>query len=198
MTNDIHTITLDTLLDALSDVRRHDSGGDCVITAVTSDSRKVQPGTLFVAVPGTAVDGHDFIPSALERGASAIVAEHLDPAVLASAPYGTALITTTDSHEAIGRLASRFYGDPSDELTLIGVTGTNGKTTVATLLYESARLAGHKAGLISTVANIIDGEATPAEHTTPDPVLLNSLLRRMVDAGCTFAAMEVSSHAADQ
>lgn len=196
--NKKHSVLLDDLLDAITSYQRHDNGGDIEISAVTSDSRQVNSGSLFVAVRGTAVDGHKFIPAALAAGAAAIVAEELPNDVLATFPDGVAAIVVPDSHEALGRLASRFFGDPSEELVLVGVTGTNGKTTVATLLYEAARLRGLKAGLISTVANIIDGEATPAEHTTPDPVLLNSLLRRMADAGCSFVAMEVSSHAADQ
>ncbi|MCM1067710.1 MAG: UDP-N-acetylmuramoyl-L-alanyl-D-glutamate--2,6-diaminopimelate ligase [Muribaculaceae bacterium] len=186
--------TLDILRDAISAPRTTSSlPDDTAVCAVTADSRMVRPGTLFVAVRGVAVDGHQFIGKAVAAGASVVVAEQA-----VELPEGVELIVVPDSREALGRLASRFFGDPSDELTLVGVTGTNGKTTIATLLYELARLRGLKAGLISTVANIVDGDAVPAEHTTPDPVLLNALLRRMVDAGCTFASMEVSSHAADQ
>lgn len=190
-----YNTSLDALLDAI-DIRelRGALPPDTVISAVTADSRAVGAGSLFVAVRGVAVDGHKFIPKAIEAGASVIVAEELPD----SLPQGVLGVCVTDSHDALGRLASRFFGDPSEALTLVGVTGTNGKTTTATLLYEMARMRGLKAGLISTVANIVVDEAVPAEHTTPDPVMLNSLLRRMVDAGCTFAAMEVSSHAADQ
>lgn len=185
----MNTQSLGTLLDAIGISAPADIA-DIEISRVTADSRQVDSGSLFVAVPGVAVDGHRFIPQAVEKGAAFIVAQQL--------PQGVRGASVPDSREALGRLASRFFGDPSEELTLVGVTGTNGKTTIATLLYEMAKMRGLKAGLISTVANIIDETSEPAEHTTPDPVLLNSLLRRMVDAGCSFAAMEVSSHAADQ
>lgn len=190
-----YNTSLDALLDAI-DIRelRGSLPPDTIISAVTADSRAVGAGSLFVAVRGVAVDGHKFIPKAIEAGASVIVAEELPDAL----PQGVLGVCVADSRDALGRLASRFFGDPSEALTLVGVTGTNGKTTTATLLYEMARMRGLKAGLISTVANIVVDEAVPAEHTTPDPVMLNNLLRRMVDAGCTFAAMEVSSHAADQ
>ncbi len=190
-----YNTSLDALLDAI-DIRelRGALPPDTVISAVTADSRAVGAGSLFVAVRGVAVDGHKFIPKAIEAGASVIVAEELPDGL----PQRVLGVCVTDSRDALGRLASRFFGDPSEALTLVGGTGTNGKTTTATLLYEMARMRGLKAGLISTVANIVVDEAVPAEHTTPDPVMLNSLLRRMVDAGCTFAAMEVSSHAADQ
>ncbi len=185
---------LAAMLDAIDAVETVGAPAEADITAITADSRDVIPGAMFVAVRGVAVDGHKFIPLAIENGARAIVVEEIP----AGTPQNITFIRVDDSRDALGRLASRFYGDPSEALTLVGVTGTNGKTTIATLLYEMARLQGLKAGLLSTVANIIDTEATPAEHTTPDPVLLNSLLRRMVDTGCTFAAMEVSSHACAQ
>ena len=188
------TSSLCELLDAIKPLELRGDSSDAPIVAVTADSREVRPGAMFVAVRGVAVDGHKFIPSAIAAGAKAVVVEEMP----SETPAGVLFIKVADSRDALGRLASRYFGDPSDELTLVGVTGTNGKTTIATLLYEMARLQGRKAGLISTVANIVDTESVPAEHTTPDPVLLNSLLRRMVDAGCTFASMEVSSHACDQ
>ncbi|MDE7125033.1 MAG: UDP-N-acetylmuramoyl-L-alanyl-D-glutamate--2,6-diaminopimelate ligase [Muribaculaceae bacterium] len=167
---------------------------DVAVTAVTSDSRQVTPGTLFVAVRGTQADGHDFICRAVAAGATAIVCENMPVSPEASVTY----IKVSDTAVALGQIAAEWYDHPSRELTLIGVTGTNGKTTIATLLYEMARLNGEKAGLLSTVANYIDTERLESTHTTPDVLTINSLLRRMADAGCTFAAMEVSSHACAQ
>lgn len=187
-------VNLDSLVDAVDVLEMYGTpDADATVTAVTADSRQVTPGTLFVAVRGVAVDGHKYIPAAIAAGATVIVAEEMP-----ELPAGVTGIRVADCREALGRLASRFFGDPSEALTLVGVTGTNGKTTIATLLYEMARMRGLKAGLISTVANIVDTDSEPSEHTTPDPVVLNGLLRRMVDAGCTFASMEVSSHACDQ
>lgn len=193
--NDKRECALEALADAIKPLETVGTPDlSSAVTLVTADSREAGPGALFVAVRGVAVDGHRFIDKALAAGASVIVCEELP----ADMPAGVTFYKVADTREALGLLASRFYGDPSDELTLVGVTGTNGKTTIATLLYEMARMRGHKAGLLSTVCNCIDSECIPADHTTPDPVLLNRLLRRMVDAGCTFASMEVSSHAADQ
>ncbi len=165
-----------------------------MISTLVCDSRKVELGSLFVAVRGVNVDGHRFIPIVTVAGVAAIVCEELPERLESNITY----IRVPNSAVALGYLASQWYGNPSRELKLVGVTGTNGKTTTATLIYEMARLEGHKAGLLSTVCNYIDTEAVPAEQTTPDPLTLNMLLRRMVDAGCTYAAMEVSSHAAHQ
>ena len=164
------------------------------ISQLTADSRLAAPGTMFVAVRGVNVDGHRFIPAAVAAGAAAIVCEEFPDEM----PQNVCFIRVADSADALGRLASQWYGNPSRKLTLIGVTGTNGKTTIATLLYEMARLSGCKAGLLSTVSNIVDTTVYEAVQTTPDPLSIHRLLHDMVEAGCTFAAMEVSSHAAQQ
>lgn len=167
---------------------------DTPVTGIGQDSRKVVPGTLFIAVRGTAADGHRFMDAAAESGAVCIVCEEL-PAVLRD---GVTYVVTDDTREALGHIASAWYGYPSSALTLVGVTGTNGKTTVATLLYEMFRLQGEKVGLLSTVCNYIDDKPVAATHTTPDAITLNALLADMVKAGCSYAFMEVSSHSADQ
>ena len=164
------------------------------IGQIVSDSRRVVPGSLFVAVRGVAVDGHQYIASAIEKGAVAVVCEEY-PEELADK---VTFIVVKDSAYALGVLLSRSYGDPSQKLKLVGVTGTNGKTTIATALYELFRRFGYKVGLLSTVCNYIDGEAIPTDHTTPDPITLHALIARMVEAGCTYAFMEVSSHSIDQ
>ena len=164
------------------------------ITGVNIDSRRIEPGHLFVAIAGTQTDGHKYIPKAIELGAKAILCEQL-PEALAD---GVTYIVVASTEDAVGKVATLFYGDPSSKLTLVGVTGTNGKTTIATLLYNMFRQFGHKCGLLSTVCNYIEGEAIPADHTTPDPIELNRLLAQMVEAGCEYAFMECSSHAIAQ
>ena len=164
------------------------------ITSLECDSRKISLGSLFVAVRGVNVDGHRFIPIVTVGGVAAIVCEELPERLESTVTY----VKVANSSVALGFLASQWYGNPSRQLQLVGVTGTNGKTTTATLIYEMARLEGFKAGLLSTVVNYIDTEAVHAEQTTPDPLTLTRLLRQMVDAGCRYAAMEVSSHAAHQ
>lgn len=164
------------------------------ITGVNIDSRKIKQGHLFVAMKGTQVDGHQFIPKALDLGASAILCEDLPAELKENVTY----IQVASTEDAVGKVATIFYGNPSEKLKLVGVTGTNGKTTIATLLYNMFRKLGYKCGLLSTVCNYIEGEAIPADHTTPDPIELNALLSKMVEAGCQYAFMECSSHAIHQ
>ncbi|MDR2231989.1 MAG: UDP-N-acetylmuramoyl-L-alanyl-D-glutamate--2,6-diaminopimelate ligase [Tannerella sp.] len=169
--------------------------GQITISGIESDSRKVIPGMLFVAVKGTTVDGHDYIGKAIENGATGVVCEYI-PDNVASA--SVVFVLVPDSADALGRMLDTWYHHPTSRLTLVGVTGTNGKTTVATTLYNLFRRLGHKTGLLSTVCNYINDERLPASHTTPDPVSLHRLLAQMADAGCEYAFMEVSSHAIDQ
>lgn len=164
------------------------------ITGVNIDSRKVEKGHLFVAIKGTQTDGHHFIPKALELGAVAVLCEDVPEKHLQGVTY----VQVDSTEEVVGAVATVFYGEPSLKLKLVGVTGTNGKTTIATLLYNMFRKFGHKCGLLSTVCNYIEGEAIPANHTTPDPIELNRLLHLMVEAGCEYAFMECSSHAIAQ
>lgn len=167
---------------------------DVNVVGVQMDSRKVLNGHLFVAVKGTQTDGHDYIEKAISLGASVIV--HSEPVDVKA--EGVTFVRVADTEDAVGRIATSFYGDPSRKLRLVGVTGTNGKTTIATVLYELFRKMGHKCGLLSTVCNYVDGRAVPASHTTPDPISLNELLGEMVEAGCEYAFMECSSHAIHQ
>ena len=167
---------------------------DIEITGVNIDSRKIQKGHLFVAIKGTQVDGHAYITKAIEQGAAAILLETMPD----EKAEGVCYVAVASTEEAVGKVATLFNGDPTRKLKLVGVTGTNGKTTIATLLYNMFRAFGHKCGLLSTVCNYIDGEALPTTHTTPDPIELNSLLGRMADEGCEYVFMECSSHAIAQ
>lgn len=164
------------------------------ITGVNIDSRQVKQGDMFIAMRGTQADGHQFIPMAEERGAAAVVCETMPAQLNPRIAY----IKVANVQNIAGQLATTFYGNPTQKLKLVGVTGTNGKTTIATLLYELFREMGHKCGLLSTVCNYIDGTAYPSTHTTPDVVNLNRLLGQMADEGCEYAFMEVSSHALAQ
>ncbi|MBR1928950.1 MAG: UDP-N-acetylmuramoyl-L-alanyl-D-glutamate--2,6-diaminopimelate ligase [Paludibacteraceae bacterium] len=163
------------------------------IKNIQFDSRKIEHGSMFVATIGTTVDGHDFIGQCIDNGAKAIVCQRIDNIV-----EGITYIVVKDTQKALGFLASEFYGRPSEKLILVGVTGTNGKTTIATLLYKLTRGIGHKTGLLSTVCNYIEDEAIPSTHTTPDALALNELLSKMVEQGCEYCFMEVSSHSIAQ
>lgn len=163
---------------------------DIDIKGVAIDSRQVKSGWLFIAERGTVTDGHKYIPKALELGASAVVCETLPE----ERSEGITYIKVENSEQVAGQIATNFYHRPTEKLKLVGVTGTNGKTTIATTLYNLFRRLGYKCGLLSTVVNYVDGEAIPTEHTTPDPITLNQLLARMVEAGCDYAFMECSSH----
>ena len=185
-----------TLKDLLSSMKPKAVIGneDIDITGVNIDSRRIGKGHLFVAMVGTQVDGHQFISKAIAQGAAAILCERLPE----ETSEGVTYVQVDSTEDAVGKVATLFYGDPSRHLKLVGVTGTNGKTTIATLLYNMFRKMGHKCGLLSTVCNYIEDEAIPTEHTTPDPIELNALLSRMVEAGCEYAFMECSSHAIAQ
>ena len=169
-------------------------GTEIEIKGVDIDSRRVAGGHLFVAMKGTQVDGHAFIGKAVEQGAAAVLCEDLPEEMKEGVTY----VQVKSTEDAAGEVATQFYGDPSRKLKLVGVTGTNGKTTIATLLYNMFRKLGYRCGLLSTVCNYIEDERIPADHTTPDPVELNRLLARMVEAGCQYAFMECSSHAIAQ
>lgn len=164
------------------------------VSSVCSDSRQVQKDTLFIAVRGLVSDGHAFIAAAIEKGAAAVVVEEMPAELKAGVTY----IRVQDSSVALAYICANFYDHPSQKLKLVGITGTNGKTTTATLLHSLFTRLGYKAGLLSTVRNIIHEEIIPATHTTPDPLQLNQLLQKMVNAGCEYCFMEVSSHAVVQ
>ena len=184
------------LNELLKNIKPLDIAGNAEveITGVNIDSRRIQQGHLFVAMKGTQTDGHAYIGKAVELGAAAILCEEL-PETKAE---GVTYVVVGSTESAVGPVATMFYGNPSHKLKLVGVTGTNGKTTIATLLYNMFRKMGHKCGLLSTVCNYIEDEAIPASHTTPDAIELNALLARMVEAGCEYAFMECSSHAIAQ
>lgn len=167
---------------------------DIEVTGVNMDSRIVKPGDVFVAVRGTQTDGHKFISVALQKGAIAVICEEIP----VKHPDDVTFVRVEDTENAVGCVATQFYGDPTSRLKLVGVTGTNGKTTIATLLYEMFRKLGYKCGLCSTVCNYVDDKPYPASQTTPDPITLNHLLGLMADEGCEYAFMEVSSHAIHQ
>ncbi len=164
------------------------------ITGVNIDSRQIAAGHLFVAMKGTQVDGHRFVPTAVAQGAAAVIVEDIPTELASNVTY----IQVASTEAIVGEVATQFYGQPSQKLKLVGVTGTNGKTTIATLLYQMFRQMGHRCGLLSTVCNYIEDEAIPTEHTTPGAIELNQLLARMVASGCEYAFMECSSHAIAQ
>ncbi len=184
------------LSDLLQNISLKSTFGDSEteVTDIQFDSRKVVDGSVFVATRGTATDGHDFIDAAIEKGAKAIICE-VQPS---DKKDGITYIQVENSSDALGRMASAWYDFPSSKLKLVGVTGTNGKTTIATLLYQLFRKLGYKTGLLSTVCNYVNEQAIEATHTTPDSLALNELLAQMVDAQCEYAFMEVSSHSVDQ
>lgn len=164
------------------------------VDALSFDSRAVAPGSVFFAIKGTVVDGHKYIEQTIEAGASVIICEEMPVSLKEDVSY----IQVQNSSVALGQMAANFFGNPSQDLKLVGITGTNGKTTIATLLFKLFRGLGHSVGLISTVENQINDRIIPATHTTPNPIALNQLLRDMVEAGCTHCFMEVSSHAVVQ
>ncbi|NJN41553.1 MAG: UDP-N-acetylmuramoyl-L-alanyl-D-glutamate--2,6-diaminopimelate ligase [Flammeovirgaceae bacterium] len=184
------------LRDILYKVNITSTSGDMEqdVKGIAFDSRVVKHGYLFIATKGVQSDGHQFIDMAINKGASSIVCEKLPDNLHEAVSY----VTVKNSKQALGIIASNFFGNPSAKLKLIGVTGTNGKTTVATLMFKLYSSLGKKSGLISTVENKIGDQTIPATHTTPDPIQLNRLLQQMVDEGCTYCFMEVSSHAIDQ
>lgn len=185
--------TLSQIL-ATSKVKSIQGNADIEILAIVFDSRKVQQGTCFVATRGTTVDGHQFIATAINAGAIAIVCEELPNEILPTITY----VLVENSSETLGLLASSFFDNPSSKMKLVAITGTNGKTSNATLLHHLFRELGYNVGLLSTVQNQINEEVIPATHTTPDAVALNQLLALMLSKGCTHCFMEASSHAIHQ
>ena len=184
------------LIELLNDVKTILVEGDVEmeVKGVEIDSRQVKDDYLFVAIRGTQADGHQYIDKAVAQGAKAVLCEQMPD----RKAEGVCYVQVASTEEAVGPVATAFYGKPSEQLQLVGVTGTNGKTTIATLLYNMFRAMGHKCGLLSTVCNYIDREAIPADRTTPGPIELNRLLAQMVEKGCEYAFMECSSHAIAQ
>lgn len=164
------------------------------VKGIEIDSRNIKEDYAFIAIKGTQADGHNYIEKATELGATTIICENLPEKLNKEVTY----VVVNNTEDIVGKIATTFYGNPTEKLDLVGVTGTNGKTTIATLLYDMFRSFGYKVGLISTVCNYVDGEAIPTEHTTPDPITLNRLLGRMAEEGCKYAFMEVSSHSVAQ
>jgi len=185
--------TLSEILNGIADVTII-GNKDCTIKGIAFDSRKVSEGFLFAAIPGTAVDGHRFISTAITNGAKAVLCEQIPEHTDAKVTW----IKAQNSSVTLGQIASNFCGNPSDSMNIVGITGTNGKTTTATLLYRLFTELGHKVGLLSTVCNYIDDKKIEATHTTPDPLETQQLMAEMVAAGCTYCFMEVSSHAIAQ
>jgi UDP-N-acetylmuramoyl-L-alanyl-D-glutamate--2,6-diaminopimelate ligase len=185
-----------SLKDILNGIEVLESRGDFSVSIrnLQFDSRKVEPGDLFVAVKGSHVDGHLFIGKAVEKGAIAVVCEEMPEEILSSVVW----VRIANTQKMFGVMASTFYGNPTHNLKVVGVTGTNGKTTIATLLYKTFTLLGYKVGLISTIKYYVGNEEFPATHTTPDALQIQELMAKMVEAGCSYCFMEVSSHAVDQ
>jgi UDP-N-acetylmuramoyl-L-alanyl-D-glutamate--2,6-diaminopimelate ligase len=183
-------VLLTNLLRDLS-VRNLQGSTEREIKEIFLDSRQIKADTLFIAMKGTQVDGHQFIDKAIRQGASAIVCEQL-PASLAS---GVTYVQVPDSQAALGTLAANFFGRPAEKLSLIGITGTNGKTSVASLLHALFNQLGYMSGLVSTIRYLVGKEAYPASHTTPNPIVLHRMFAKMVEMGCEYCFMEVSSHA---
>ena len=183
--------SLSTILERIQSIEILGNIDMCEIDQIQFDSRSVKENTLFVAIIGTAVDGHQYIQTSIEKGASAIVCEEFPEKIIPSVVY----IKVKNSAKALGLMASSFCGNPSSKLKLVAVTGTNGKTTTVTLFYNLLRSMGMKVGMLSTVKNLINDQVFPATHTTPDAIQLNQMLAKMVDEGCEYCFIEASSHA---
>jgi UDP-N-acetylmuramoyl-L-alanyl-D-glutamate--2,6-diaminopimelate ligase len=185
---------LSELLEPIKAIQNRSGDANPMVSDIIFDSRQAAPGKMFVATRGSATDGHLYISKAVDAGVEVVICEQMPESLKASVVY----IQVEDSSKVLGEVASAFYGYPSRQLKLVGVTGTNGKTTIATLLYRLTTQLGHKTGLFSTVANYIVDRKIDSTHTTPDAVSLNKLMAEMVAAGCDYCFMEVSSHSVDQ